>query len=121
MSVIESAAELEQPLMGMMDSSFIHKSGKQTFGLDWYYNGSTSWPERGLEVSLISVVNLETQQTYALSVEQTCNQADFPETTRLDQALDHLSRVQPHLPARVRYLAVDGAYAKEKFVTGVRI
>lgn len=120
LSVIESATEPEQHLISVMDSSFIHKSGKKTFGLDWYYNGSASRSERGLEVSLIGVVNLETEQSYALSVEQTCNQADFPEMTRIDQALDQLSRVQPHLPARVRYLAVDGAYAKEKFVTGVR-
>lgn len=118
--VIETATEPEQGLLGVMDSSFIRKSGQKTFGLDWYYNGTLSRAEQGLEVSLIGVVNVETEQSYALSVEQTCSHADFPELTRMDQALDQLSRVQPHLPATVQYLAVDGAYAKEKFVTGVR-
>ena len=120
LSVIASASEPDAQLLAVMDGSFIRKSGKKTFGLDWYYNGSASRAEKGLEVSLIAVVNVETEQSYALSVEQTCNQADFPELTRMDQALDPLKQVQPSLPAQVRYLAVDGAYAKEKFVTGVR-
>ena len=29
----------------------------------------------------------------------------------MDQYLDHLETVRPHLPPQVRYLAVDGAYA----------
>jgi len=119
-SVIASTSQPEQRLLGVMDSSFIRKSGKKTFGLDWYYNGSASRAEKGLEVSLVGVVNVETEQSYALSVEQTCSQADFPELTRMDQALDQLTRIHAHLPATVQYLAVDGAYAKEKFVTGVR-
>jgi hypothetical protein len=36
----------------VMDCSFIPKSGKQTPGLDWFYNGSASRTERGLEISL---------------------------------------------------------------------
>jgi len=103
-----------------MDSSFIRKSGKTTFGLDWYYTGSASRAEKGLEVSLIGVVNVETEQSYAISVEQTCSQSDFPELSRIDQALDQVARLQPRLPATVRCFAVDGAYAKEKFVTGMR-
>jgi len=36
----------------------------------------------------------------------------------MDQYLYHLEQVRPHLPSRVQHLAVDGAYAKERFVTG---
>lgn len=118
--VIEAATEPGDSLLGVMDSSFIGKSGKTTFGRDWYYNGCASRVEKGLEVSLVGVVNVETEQGYALSVEQTCSQCDFPELTRIDQAVDQLVRVRPHLPASIRYLAVDGAYVKEKFIIGVR-
>ena len=36
----------------------------------------------------------------------------------MDQYLYHLEAVRPHLPHPVRYLAVDGAYAKANFVGG---
>lgn len=51
LGVIEAANKPEARLLGVMDSSFIRKSGKKTFGLDWYYNGSATRAERGLEVS----------------------------------------------------------------------
>ncbi len=36
----------------------------------------------------------------------------------MDQYLYHLECVRPHLPSEVEYLAVDGAYAKARFVSG---
>jgi hypothetical protein len=33
------------------------KSGRATYGLDWFYNGSASRPERGLEWSVIAVIS----------------------------------------------------------------
>ena len=43
-------------LIAVMDASFSAKSGKKTFGLDWFYRGCHSRTERGLEVSVIAVV-----------------------------------------------------------------
>jgi Transposase DDE domain len=70
-------------------------------------------------VSLIAVVNVKTEVGYSIQAEQTFEQAMFPELTRMDDYLDQLQRVRPHLPAQIRYLAVDGAYAHQSFVTGV--
>jgi len=53
------------------DCSFIPKSGKQTYGLDWFYNGSASRTEKGLEISVISVIDVVAHQGYTLSVQQT--------------------------------------------------
>jgi hypothetical protein len=39
--------------------------------------------------------------------------------TRTDDYLQHLRQSQPHLPAAVKYFAVDGYYSKRKFVDGV--
>ena len=109
-----------QALLLVMDGSFIAKSGKATTGIDWYWNGCNSRVEKGLEVSLVSVVDVEAKTAYALSAQQTLAQADIPcEITRMDQYLYHLEAVRPHLPHQVRYLAVDGAYAKANFVSGV--
>lgn len=104
--------------LGVMDCSFVAKSGKATFGLDRFWNGCASRVETGLEVSVVGVVDVNTQQCYALSAQQTYAQTSLPEFSRMDQYLYHLDCVRPHLPLAVRFLAVDGAYAKEGFVSG---
>nr|WP_199290137.1 transposase [Leptolyngbya sp. FACHB-36] len=101
-----------------MDCSFIAKSGKATCGRDWYWNGCANRVEQGLEVSLIGVVDVEAQTGYALSAQQTFAQKDLPDLTRMDQYLYHLDTMRCELPPSVKYLAVDGAYAKENFITG---
>lgn len=106
-----------------LDASFIKKSGKQTFGLDKFWNGSSGRAEKGLEVSLIALIDSERNRAFALSAEQTpatvaASASNAPET-RMDFYLSHFERTQPLLPASVRYALVDGCYAKEKFVSGV--
>jgi hypothetical protein len=106
-------------LLAVMDCSFVAKSGKATFGLDTFWNGTTSRVETGLEVSVVGIVDAESEQAYyALSAEQTYAQSSLSEFSRMDQYLYHLDCVRPHLPPEVEYLAVDGADAKESFVTG---
>jgi hypothetical protein len=53
-----------------MDNSFIPKSGKKTHGLDWFYHGSASRSEKGLEISTIVVIDVAARQAYTLSVQQ---------------------------------------------------
>src|SRR5437879_11611558 len=38
----------------VMDASFVPKSGKTTYGLDRFWNGSHSRPEKGLEISTLA-------------------------------------------------------------------
>ena len=117
--LVKLASDREQALLLVMDSSFIAKSGKATTGIDWYWNGCNSRVEKGLEISLVAVVDVDTATAYALSAQQTLAQAEMPsDITRMGQYLYHLEAVRPHLPMQVRYLAVDGAYAKETFVSG---
>lgn len=69
--LIEVAIPNGATCIGAMDCSFIPKSGKATYGLDWFYNGSTSRSEKGLEISLIAVIDVKTHRGYSLSVQQT--------------------------------------------------
>jgi hypothetical protein len=101
-----------------MDCSSIAKSGKATFGLNAFWRGCASRVETGLEVSVVGVINVETGQGYALSAEQTYAELNLAEVSRMDQYLYHLDCVRPDLPPEVKYFAVDGAYAKENFVSG---
>jgi hypothetical protein len=105
-------------LVAVMDASFNPKRGKKTFGLDWFYHGSHSCTERGLEVSVIAVVNRVTKDSYALNAQQTYDQGQNPLLSRIDYGLIQLDQTRQYLPKRVKYLAVDAAYAKEKFITG---
>ncbi len=132
-----------------MDCSFIQKSGKKTYGKDYFYNSSKSQAERGLEISLLALIDLDINTAYALSVQQTSpslptesprkttkkspgknqkkSRKSSPKTsdnqedeaTRVDQYLEQLKRAQSYIPSDIRHLVADGYYSKKKFVDGV--
>ena len=65
------ASGKEPELIAVTDCTFVGKSGRATYGLDWFYNGSASRPERGLEWSVIAVVDIAQNTGYTLIAEQT--------------------------------------------------
>jgi hypothetical protein len=69
--LIEQAIPAKVTQIAVMDCSFLPKSGKGTAGLDWFYNGSASRSEKGLELSVLAVVDVEAGRSYTLSVQQT--------------------------------------------------
>ncbi|MBO1346510.1 MAG: transposase [Hormoscilla sp. GUM202] len=115
--------------IAVVDCTFIEKSGRHTHGLDWFYNGKTQRAERGLEWSVVAIVDLEQNTGYTLSAQQTEPQlaAQTPPGTtdgeshgnRLDFYLGHLAYCQTYFPTGVRYVAADGFYSKYKWVEGV--
>jgi hypothetical protein len=56
--LIELAIPATVAPIGVMDCSFITKSGKGTASLDWFYNGSASRSEKGLKISVLAVVDV---------------------------------------------------------------
>lgn len=115
---MQTASQDGSEWLAVMDCSFVAKSGKATFGLDRFWNGCASRVESGLEVSLVALVNVETEVSYALAAQQTVAQGTLPSFSRLDQYLYHLDCARFQMPPSVRYLAVDGADAKATFVAG---
>jgi len=105
------------------DASFIPKSGKQTSGLDWFYNGCAGRAERGLEIHACAVVDLTQKGAYVAAVAQTPATPELKKEdaakTRLDFALQQVQTVRPHLTADIQYLAADGAFANKKYADGV--
>jgi hypothetical protein len=125
---------------------FFKKSGKKTEGKAYFYNGVAGKAEQGLEISVISVVEVETHLSYSLSVQQTPsrpttelpkNPLTFaqkkpkkrvknrylkaqPEITRVDDYAQHLKNTRSLLPDSVRYLVADGYYYRSKFWDAVR-
>lgn len=52
-----------------MDDSFIKKSGKKTYGLDKFWNGSHARAEKGLEASIISLIDTKQNASFACQAE----------------------------------------------------
>lgn len=125
--LIEQAITPRSELILAVDCSFIPKSGKQTYGLDYFYNGSASKAEKGLEISAMAVVNVSQKHCYSLSVQQTPAKTSSsslekdaqPETTRINHYLAQLEATVPYLPNSLRYVVSDGFYSKIKWVEGV--
>ncbi len=63
--LIQRAIAVQSEKAFAQDASFSRKSGKQTFGLDKFWNGTASRAEKGLEVSLISLVDVRLNQSFA--------------------------------------------------------
>ena len=59
-----------------IDASFMEKSGKKTEGLNKFYNGKTGRSERGLEMSLVSIIDMTANTAYALDACQTLNDSE---------------------------------------------
>ena len=113
--------EHEQALV--VDASFVPKSGKKTYGLDRFWNGSHSRTEKGLEISVLAWLDITDHCAYGLSVEPTpsTGEAPEPETTRIDVYLDPLTHVvSAHHLRHLRYVITDGYYSTQKFLGGVR-
>ena len=102
-----------------IDASFVEKSGKATYGLDYFHNGKAGRSERGLEISMIAVVDVDTGLGYTLSVQQTPVIEKASERTRVDAYLEHLCATVEALPATVQHLVGDGFYSKRKWVDGL--
>ena len=145
---INKALGYEQTIIAVIDCSFIDKSGKKTEGKASFYNGVAGRPEEGLEISVISVVEVETHLSYSVSVQQTpwrpptelpknrltaqrkikskkptkkkARLCSTPEITRVDDYAQHLKKTRSLLPESVRYLVADGYYYRAKFWDAVR-
>lgn len=107
------------PFIGIIDCSFIPKSGTKTFGIDKFWSSCAGKAQRGLEVSLLACVNTLTKQCFALEASQTpphITQQDDKPYSRLSWYLEQLADCLPHLPALL-YWVSDGYYAKKEVFT----
>lgn len=131
--LIEKTVPVGHEKIGVMDCSFVPKSGKKTYGLGFFYDSSHDKAAKGLEVSNLAVIDVTDNTGYSLSSWQTPPQEEIEKLvagrkvtenedkiTRVDFYAEHLRRDAAHLPKDVNYLAVDGYYTKLKFIKAVR-
>jgi hypothetical protein len=118
LNILTHALPKKALLVAAMDCHFNEKSGKKSYGLAWFHNGKTGRAEKGLEFSELALIDVNYNTAYHLSSKQTPDKSE-EDQTRIDDYLDHLSRDRSLLPASIKYLLLDGFYAKHKFINGV--
>jgi len=82
-----------------------------------FWNGQSSKAEKGLEVSLISIIDRQSNTAYALDAQQTI---DVDDQTRIDLYATQVENCAPMLLDQgIKYMAADALYSKCKFITRV--
>ena len=76
-SLIGQAISVKAGQVIAIDCSFIPKSRKATYGIEYFYNRTAGRAEKGLEISLLAIVDVDTKQGYAFSLQQTQNLSNF--------------------------------------------
>jgi len=99
------------------DASFVAKSGTKTYGLARFWNGAAARSERGLEISVLALVD-KNRQAMALSVSQT--PSEITKGSRIDFYLQQVQESQPYWPKGMQYAIFDGYYSKQTFVSGIK-
>jgi hypothetical protein len=122
--VLLMALDPHSELISAQDASFLPKSGKQTFGLGHFFNGCAGRAERGLEIATFAVVDVTRRCAFTVACAQTPPAAPTAtkqekEETLVDFYKQQLREQRHRLPAVVTYHAVDGYFAKQKYIDEV--
>jgi len=100
--------------VGVIDESFIKKSGKHTAGIGRFWSGCASRSLRGQSISLIAIADLTDQTAYSVDARQIPSKNS--NETQLEFAARHYKETRKSLPDSIKIWLADGAYAKKPFV-----
>lgn len=117
--------EETKEIIGAIDCSFVSKSGKHTSNLDKFWSGVSNRAKKGLEISLVCLIDVSNRQRWSFDVRQTPAGLSSKEGvdgnyTRTDFYIDQLQDCFAQL-SRVTYYTGDGFYAKEKVINAFNI
>ena len=125
---IDKVISSDSGVIAAFDQSFEGKSGKNTWGKDYFWNGCASKAEKGLELVLCAIIDVGRNIAYSLAAEQT-PATSRPEGikatkkidafTRMDIYLDCIKKLQFTILRYTKYFVFDGYFAKKKFVDGI--
>ncbi|MFN8575580.1 MAG: transposase [Candidatus Sericytochromatia bacterium] len=96
------------------DASFIKKSGKKTDGLGKFWDGKNSKVTKGLELSLLAMIDTEYNTAYPISALQTDSNCE----NRMDFYLKHIENNKEYFK-EIKHIAFDGFHSKKEFVDGI--
>lgn len=120
--LIAEATKATSTKIAGYDQSFVAKSGKKSYGVEYFWNGCASRIEKGLEIGTLGVIDLAANTGYAISARQTpplTETKNSLDDSRVDFYVKHINDDAIYLPPTVEHLVVDGFFYKDKFVTGI--
>lgn len=111
-------SHLSANLLLGFDPSFLPKSGKKTPHKGEFWSGCASRALQGIELGCIGVIDLDNNTAFNLESIQTPNPKDLKKDgqTLVDHYAEMLIARADDLVKISTYLAVDGYFAKQKFV-----
>lgn len=127
-NAIDKVVTPADELVAAFDQSFEGKSGQETWGKDYFWNGCASRAEKGLELVLCAIIDIGKNTAYALAAEQTPASEKIIDKkaskkidiyTRINCYLDCIKRLHTTILKYTKYFAFDGYFTKKKFVDGI--
>lgn len=119
--ILETIPE-ENRKMAAIDASYVPKSGKHSYGIDYFWSGVAGRAKKGQEISSLAIVDLDYNTAYNLSIEQTPSSDEIgkKEENRIDFYLQQIQRNEKYLKEHnITHLAADGFYSKTRFIDGI--
>ncbi len=119
--IVDIVLSKGQKLVAALDAIFVPKSGKHTYGKDMFWNGSQSRKEKGLEASVLSLVDVDFNTAYTVETHQTPPFQDMKEgENRIDYYIKIVKDNTNILSRYVKHIVVDGYYSKKRFIDGMK-
>lgn len=109
-------------ILAALDCSFVSKSGKNTYGLDKFWSGVLGKAKKGLEISVLALIDVSGASAWTLDVTQTppgLSGSDENGFSRIDFYIEQILDCLPYL-TEVVYFVADGFYAKKKIIHALR-
>jgi hypothetical protein len=109
--------DLQGEVIAAFDCSFVPKAGSKTFGLDRFWSGCLNRAVKGLELSLVCLIDVGSRKAWALDAAQTPSALSRKENdtsrTRIDFYIDQIRKCSDKL-LKIKHFVGDGFYAKTK-------
>lgn len=105
-----------------IDASYVPKSGKHSYGIDYFWSGVAGRSKKGQEISSLSIVDLDYNTAYNLSTVQTPPSREIGkgEENRIDFYLKQVEENIKYLrELGIYHLVTDGFYTKFRFINGI--
>ena len=117
--------DFSNSIIAVVDCSYLPKAGKSTYGLDRFFSSVAGKAKKGLEITLLSLIDTVSGTAWALDVKQTpaalsAKEGSSHDYTRIDFYLEQIIKLKKQLQA-VKYFVADGYYAKVKVFTTMEL
>ena len=104
------------------DPSFIHKSGKQTPGIGYFWSGCAGRALRGIEILGLSVIDADSRLSFHLEAVQTppTNCLQDNDLSLIEWYAAVIKKHIKQIASVSRYIVADAYFSKKNFVAKVR-